>query len=115
MIRCLSQRLYSSSRFSMQAPISSAEITGVKKEMLWRARQRGLLELDVIVGSFADKHLPTLSDKETEDFGVVLSLESPDLYKLLSGQVLIPEELKSNEALLKLLKHVNTNHPSLTQ
>ena len=100
----LSVRPYS--QFKETPEISSSELDGVKKQILWRARQRGLLELDVIVGSFADKNLKTMTPKETEDFEKILSLESPDLYKLLSGQIPPSAELRENTVLKQIMLHV---------
>ena len=101
-------------QFNVQ-PISSAILEGSRKEMLYRARQRGLLELDVIVGSFAEKKLPTFTDKQVEEFGEILSVESPDLFKYLSGQLAPSDGLSQNGVFRALLEHVNADHPALNQ
>jgi succinate dehydrogenase flavin-adding protein (antitoxin of CptAB toxin-antitoxin module) len=93
--------------------LSSEKLEGVRKVMLYRARQRGWLELDVILGSFADKHLPVMSPEEVDLFGEVLAQENPDLFKWLSGQLTPSEEIKQNPIFGKLLAHVNQQHPSL--
>ncbi len=93
--------------------ISSAILDGPRKVMLYRARQRGWLELDVILGSFAEKKLAVFNDKEVEEFGAILAVENPDLYKYVSGQSALNDELKSNSVFKQLLQHVNQNHPSL--
>ncbi len=99
-------------QFTSTPEISSAELDGVKKQLLWRARQRGLLELDVILGSFADKNLKAMTAAETRDFEKILALESPDLFKLLSGQVPPSSDLKDNAVLKQLMRHVFSDHPS---
>jgi antitoxin CptB len=99
-------------QFASTPEVSSAELEGVKKQLLWRARQRGLLELDVILGSFADKNLKTMTSAETAEFEKILALESPDLYKLLSGQVPPSPEFKDSAVLKTLMKHVFAHHPS---
>jgi len=93
--------------------ISSEVLEGPRKVMLYRARQRGWLELDVILGSFADKHLPTMNPAEVEQFGEVLAQENPDLFKFLSGQLPPSEELLGNGVFRQILAHVNKQHPSL--
>jgi antitoxin CptB len=106
--RIFTRRLYS--QITSTPSISSAELDGVKKQLLWRARQRGLLELDVILGSFADKHLKAMNPGETLEFDKILALESPDLYKLVSGQVPPSAELKDNQVLKRLMRHVFEDH-----
>ena len=81
--------------------------------MLYRARQRGWLELDVILGSFAEKHLATLSEPQVAEFGQILATENPDLYKYVSGQLPPSADLKDNSVFKLVLQHVNTDHPSL--
>ncbi|KAF4668670.1 ATP-dependent RNA helicase ddx55, partial [Perkinsus olseni] len=67
--------------------LSSGDLEGRKKVLLYRARQRGYLELDVILGSFADRYLRHMPEPEVDEFEEVLALENPDLYKWLSAQV----------------------------
>ncbi|KAF4674448.1 ATP-dependent RNA helicase ddx55 [Perkinsus chesapeaki] len=67
--------------------LSSGDLDGRKKVLLYRARQRGYLELDVILGSFADRYLRDMPEGEVDEFEEVLALENPDLYKWLSAQV----------------------------
>ncbi|KAF4681988.1 ATP-dependent RNA helicase ddx55, partial [Perkinsus olseni] len=66
--------------------LSSGDLEGRKKVLLYRARQRGYLELDVILGSFADRYLRHMPEPEVDEFEEVLALENPDLYKWLSAQ-----------------------------
>jgi succinate dehydrogenase flavin-adding protein (antitoxin of CptAB toxin-antitoxin module) len=108
----LSRYLIKNSRFVVDS-ISSEGLTGPKKLMLYRARQRGWLELDVILGTFADRHLSTMNDKELEQFGEILALENPHLFKLCSGQTEPDEQLKANPVFANILSYVNKQHPSL--
>ena len=94
-------------------PITSEILSGPRKVMLYRARQRGWLELDVILGSFADKRLATMTETEVGLFGDILSRENPDLFKYLSGQTPPSNDLKENPVFLEILKHVNVEHNSL--
>lgn len=100
------------SQFHVTA-ISSEILEGPRKVMLYRARQRGWLELDVILGTFADKHLATMTEAEVDMFGDILSRENPDLFKYLSGQTPPSADLKDNSVFQKILSHVNVQHPSL--
>jgi succinate dehydrogenase flavin-adding protein (antitoxin of CptAB toxin-antitoxin module) len=76
------------------------------KRVLWRSKQRGWRELDLIVGSWATEHAHTLNDTELTAFEELLQEEIPDLYKWLSGQDAIPQLYRDNVIMQRLLKHV---------
>ena len=78
--------------------------------MMYRARQRGWLELDLIVGSWAEKNVPGMNSQDLEEFEALLNVENPDLFKWLTGQLDPPEDVLQNNAfqvrLEVILKHV---------
>merc|ERR1711966_466595 len=61
-----------------------------------RARCRGWLEMDLILGDWASKNLIKMDATELRQFEVILDLENPDLFKWITGQVAVPEELDSH-------------------
>ena len=78
-------------------------------KMLYRAKQRGFLELDVVVGEWAERNLnaKTTSDSFLTQFAKVLEEENPDLYSYLTGQSEAPKYLgEENEAYKALKAHV---------
>ena len=83
--------------------------------MLYHSKQRGWLELDLILGTFAEQNLAKLNERDVLDYEKILEEESPDLFKWLSGQVPIPDEFKGMPVLQMLLKHCHENHPSTFQ
>lgn len=60
------------------------------KRLLWRSR-RGLLELDLQLGPFAQSMLPMLNPDEQEVFRDVLLLSDNDLLDYLNGKVCCPD------------------------
>ena len=50
------------------------------------SRQRGWLELDLIVGQFAEREVPRMNDRELAEYGRLLGQENPDFFKWLTGQ-----------------------------
>ena len=68
--------------------------------LLYRARQRGFLELDLLVGMWAEKNIPLMSPAALESFSTVLDVENPDLFMWLTGQQASPEELRENTPFL---------------
>jgi antitoxin CptB len=53
----------------------------------WQCR-RGMLELDIILLSFFDKHFSTLSSIQQNLFVELLALEDQELYEWLTGRTL---------------------------
>jgi antitoxin CptB len=51
----------------------------------WHCR-RGLLELDIVLSKFLDKHYATLSAEQKSVFKELLELPDNDLWDLLSGK-----------------------------
>ncbi len=92
---------------------SSGEFEGRRKILLYRSRQRGLLELDVIMGSFADKNLNGFTTEQLDDYEAIVSLENPDLLLWLNGQKLPEPELLHNPVFRRMLEHISPDHPSL--
>eukprot|EP00932_Pfiesteria_piscicida_P001570 SRR837773.11529.p2 GENE.SRR837773.11529~~SRR837773.11529.p2 ORF type:complete len:149 (+),score=52.02 SRR837773.11529:37-483(+) len=89
-----------------------SEIEARRKRLLWRAKCRGWLELDVLMGTFAEKNLPAFDNAKLDLFEEVLELENPDLFKWFTGQAKVPDELKENEVMALLVEYVKSDHGS---
>ena len=74
--------------------------------LLYRAKQRGFLELDIIVGKWAEQKLPSECDEFFKAFSEVLEEESPELYKWLTAQERPPPRMANNAAFVSLRAHV---------
>jgi len=75
---------------------------------LYRAKQRGFLELDIMVGEWASREMgdpATTSEAFLDAFDEVLDAENPDLFKWLTGQAEAPREVRENEAYASLARH----------
>jgi succinate dehydrogenase flavin-adding protein (antitoxin of CptAB toxin-antitoxin module) len=82
----------------LRAPQAGAHVhgglTARQRRIMFRSRQRGWLELDVLLGSWAAKNVPAMTD--VRDIAMVedlLALETPHLYKWIVGQDEPPPEL----------------------
>lgn len=75
--------------------------------LLYRSRQRGFLEMDLLVGIWAEKQIPQLSENMLQQFEIVLDQENPDLYKWLTGQEQPPQDVVENAAYQALFKDVS--------
>ncbi|GAX79151.1 hypothetical protein CEUSTIGMA_g6591.t1 [Chlamydomonas eustigma] len=79
---------------------------GMINKLLYRSRQRGFLELDLMVGLWAEREVPRMSSDMMNHFAEILELENPDLFKWLTGQLIPPNEVSSNPAFQALKGHV---------
>eukprot|EP00455_Lapot_gusevi_P008353 TRINITY_DN1362_c0_g1_i2.p1 TRINITY_DN1362_c0_g1~~TRINITY_DN1362_c0_g1_i2.p1 ORF type:complete len:157 (-),score=44.96 TRINITY_DN1362_c0_g1_i2:139-549(-) len=82
------------------------------KRMLWRAKQRGMLELDILLGKWAERHMHKLTEAQLQEFDQILDLETPELLKYIDGRLEIPEELQT-PLLLQLRDYVSNKRDSV--
>lgn len=66
--------------------------------LLYRAKQRGFLEMDLLVGMWAEKNVPKMDTAQLKAMEEVLDQENPDLFKWLTGQASASEAMLANPA-----------------
>mmetsp|Transcript_17367 Transcript_17367/g.19456 ORF Transcript_17367/g.19456 Transcript_17367/m.19456 type:complete len:165 (-) Transcript_17367:10-504(-) len=72
---------------------SHTELDTRKRRILYRCKQRGILELDLIFGNWADENLPGLNGEELDQFEAIVALENVDLRSwLIDMTAPIPKE-----------------------
>ena len=52
-----------------------------RRRVLWRASHRGTKEMDVVLGRYADSHVPAMTGAELDAFEEFLALSDVDLYR----------------------------------
>lgn len=70
-------------------------LTTQRKRLRFRSWHRGLKELDLLVGSFADDNLESFDAAQLAQFEAILELPEPALYAWLVGRAEPPEEIQS--------------------
>jgi succinate dehydrogenase flavin-adding protein (antitoxin of CptAB toxin-antitoxin module) len=66
--------------------------------LLYRAKQRGFLEMDLLVGIWAQKNVSKMDAAQLKAMEEVLDQENPDLFKWLTGQESASEAMQANAA-----------------
>lgn len=56
------------------------------RRLRMRSMRRGIKEMDLILGTFAESHLDSLSEDELAVYDAMLSENDHDLYQWVSGQ-----------------------------
>jgi antitoxin CptB len=69
---------------------SSADLDPRRRRVLFRSWHRGLREMDLIMGQFADAHIAVLDDAELDDFEQLIEVPDRDLLMWLTGEADTP-------------------------
>lgn len=77
--------------------------------LLYRSRQRGFLELDLVLGKWVEDHIHSMDANRIKALVDVLDLENPDLWKWLTGQEQPPEAVRINPVFAEVQKRVMNN------
>ena len=83
-------------------PTEQEKLDNIRKRLAWRASRRGIKEMDIIVGGYADAHLPTMSAKDLITFEALLEIPDQQLLSWVTRQEDVPTELR-NPMLLAIL------------
>ena len=62
------------------------ELEARRRKLKFRAWHRGTREMDLLMGSFADRHVHNFDSMSLDQFEQLLSCNDPDLYNWFSGQ-----------------------------
>jgi antitoxin CptB len=70
--------------------LSSNGLDPRRRRVLFRARHRGMREMDILMGRFADAELPTLTEAELDDFERLMDVPDRDVLAWLMGRAMAP-------------------------
>lgn len=70
--------------------------------MIYRSKQRGWLEVDLLLGSWAVENVPNLSEVELDEYEILLKEETIDVYNYVSGKDPLPPHLQGLSVMEKL-------------
>ncbi|XP_027771056.1 succinate dehydrogenase assembly factor 2, mitochondrial isoform X2 [Solanum pennellii] len=83
--------------------------------LIYRSKQRGYLELDLVLGKWVEEHIQSMDENGIKSLVHVLDLENPDLWKWLTGQEQPPDAISTNPVFSavheKVMNNLN-NHTS---
>ncbi|MPZ58687.1 MAG: succinate dehydrogenase assembly factor 2 [Rhizobiales bacterium] len=69
---------------------SSDGLDEQRRRILFRSWHRGMREMDLIMGAFADAMIARLSAAELDDFERLMHAPDPELYVWIAGEVAPP-------------------------
>lgn len=68
-----------------------------KKRLIYRSKQRGWLEVDLLLGTWASENVPTLSVTELDQYENFVNLETIDIYNVLTLRTDVPDDMRGEE------------------
>lgn len=71
------------------------ELDARRKRLKFRAWHRGMREVDLIMGRFADREIATLSDHDLDLFEALLEEVDDAVYTWVTGRVATPAEFET--------------------
>jgi antitoxin CptB len=86
---------------------TSAELDVRRRKILFRAWHRGMREMDLIMGRFADAGIAEFSDEDLNEFERLIEVPDRDLLGWITGEIPIPENYDSE--LFRRLKGFHTH------
>eukprot|EP00892_Ulva_mutabilis_P010343 jgi/Ulvmu1/7681/UM038_0112.1 len=96
-------------RLTMQRSLASTSEQDIRKEInkaMYRAKQRGLLELDLLIGIFAERNVPNMSAERLVETQKLLKEENVDLFQWLTQQSEAPEHVQQNSVFQEIAQSV---------
>ncbi len=81
---------------------TSADLDPRRRRTLFRAWHRGIREMDLIMGRFADAEIGDLSDADLDLFEALIEVPDRDLFRWLVGEEQVPDNYDT--ALFRRLK-----------
>ncbi len=81
---------------------SSEGLDPRRRKLLFRSWHRGIREMDLVLGGFADQSIATLTDAELNQYEHLLELQDADILSWVTGTSPVPAALDT--PLLKKIK-----------
>ena len=73
--------------------ISSEGLDGRRRRLLFRCRHRGIREMDLVLGRFADAHLASLSEADLDELERWLDVPDQQIFAWVNGTEPTPGDI----------------------
>ncbi|MEX6508622.1 succinate dehydrogenase assembly factor 2 [Jiella sp. M17.18] len=70
---------------------SSSDLDVRRRKALYHSWHRGIREMDLVLGRFADSEIATLSDADLADYELLMEVPDRDLFRWMTGEDEVPE------------------------
>jgi antitoxin CptB len=87
--------------------VSSADLDPRRRRILFRAWHRGTREMDLLMGSFTDSEIRTMSEDDLAELEALAEVPDRDLFSWITGKVETPDNYDTS--LFRRLKAFHTH------
>ena len=88
--------------------ISSEGLDPRRRRLLFRSWHRGIREMDLVLGRFADAHIAALSEPELDEYERWLEVPDQRIFAWVNGAQSVPAEVDT--ALFRRLRDFHRSH-----
>ena len=85
---------------------ADVDIENLRKKLIFRSWHRGTREMDIIMGRFAEAHVPHFSAQDLQYYDALLFENDPDVYNWIVGRETVPEHCQ-HDVMQKLIAFHN--------
>lgn len=75
--------------------VDSTTLDHRRRRLLWRATHRGIREMDLILGGFAQARIEAMTDDELDRLEAIIEIPDQLLFAWATGQSPVPEPQRS--------------------
>jgi antitoxin CptB len=74
---------------------SSEGLSERRRKVLFRSWHRGIREMDLIMGGFADASIAAMTEAELDELERLLDVPDQEIYSWITGEAVVPTQLDS--------------------
>ncbi|MES5097182.1 succinate dehydrogenase assembly factor 2 [Agrobacterium sp. BA1120] len=74
---------------------TSADLDTRRRRILYRCWHRGIREMDLVLGQFAEENITDLSEEQLDELEIIMDEEDQDLIQMVTGASVIPEKFQT--------------------
>lgn len=71
----------------------STSLNSYRKQLLYRSKQRGWLEVDIILGSWASDNLNNMNEDKLIKYEKILNQDTTDIFDIIVKSKSVPQDL----------------------
>ncbi|NTJ42399.1 succinate dehydrogenase assembly factor 2 [Agrobacterium larrymoorei] len=74
---------------------TSADLEPRRRRILYRCWHRGIREMDLVLGQFAEENIAELSQEQLDELETIMAEEDQDLIQMVTGAAAIPAKFQT--------------------
>jgi len=80
--------------FKTHVKLPGNDLETRRKRLIYRSKQRGWLEVDLLLGTYASRFVPNMVEDELDQFENFVNMDTIDIYNIITLRMDVPAELK---------------------